>query len=132
MRTVEVKSTNEKVLAELEVIQRFLGVWLIMIGSLAVGRVIVRSELEEAVSYVTFQMSALNGNQAGNIDSVEKVQGYHRGCCGKGMAKLITSNREKLAKYYAITLPDRVDDEELREHWENYIERSGYKIVRAI
>ena len=125
----EIMSGNENVLAELGDFQRVYALWLIMIASGVHGRVLVRAVPEECATYVTFQIW---GTPENRIECVERVQGYHKGCVGKAVAKILLENREKLARKCAIVLPDYADEEELREHWAHYLERSVYKVVRAI
>lgn len=125
----EITSGNENVLAELVNCQRIYALWLIMIGSGVFGRVLARAVPEECATYVTFQIGLTHEKQ---IECVEKVQGYHNGCVGKAMAKILTENRERLARDCAVVLPDYADEEELCKGWDYYLEKSVFKVVRAI
>ena len=83
--------TEGKSSAAMDELRRVFGAWLILMGSVPFGQVIVRCVPEECVSYVTFRMKLLCG---GAIELTEKVSGYHRGVCGKGIGKILTANAE--------------------------------------
>ena len=129
MKMETITSSNEAVRAELETCQRIYALWLIMIGNGVHGRVLVRCEPNECASYITFQLGLTREKQ---VECVERVQGYHMGCVGKAMAKILTENRERLARDCAIVLPDYADEEELCRDWDYYLEKSVFKVVRAI
>jgi len=130
MKMGTITSVNENVRSELENCQRIYALWLLMIGSGVFGRVLARAEPEECATYVTFQIGLAHEKQ---IECVERVQGYHRGSIGKGIAKILLDKHKELAQKCAIVIPDyALDEEELSEHWAYYLERSAYKVVRAI
>lgn len=130
MKMETITSDNEEVRAELETCQREFALWLIMIANSVHGRVLVRCEPNECASYITFQLGLTREKQ---VECVEKVQGYNKYSIGKGIARIILKKHEELATKCAIVIPDyALDEEELSEHWAHYLEKSVFKIIRAI
>lgn len=132
MKMETITSGNEEVRAELETCQRVFALWLIMMANGVNGRILARCEPDECATYVTFQLGLTRESEK-QVECVEKVQGYSKYSIGKGIARIILKKREELATKCAIVIPDyALDEEELSEHWAHYLERSVFKVVRAI
>lgn len=122
-------SENDAVQAELEKIEQVYAMWVILLCNSIFGRVLARYDPEECAMYVTFQIRSTPERK---IECVERVQGCYRGCIGKAMAKILTERRKELAQTVAVAIPKWADEEVLAEDWPYYLEKSIYKVVRAI